>query len=71
MAARALLALLSPQPASACAVCFGRSAGQEGLISGLTWGLFILIGFTMLALGSIAVTIVRIEKARAAKEKLS
>lgn len=44
------LALL-PRFASACAVCFGRDAGQAGLARGFFWGILLLL---LLPLGLIA-----------------
>lgn len=61
--------LLQPQLASACAVCFGQS-GQTGLASGLFWGISILLAFTFLILGGLALAVLRIEKNRAAAESL-
>lgn len=71
MAARALLALALPRTAAACAVCFGKAAGQEGLFRGLTLGLFVLIGSTMAMLAGIAAAMIRIERRRAAAERAS
>ena len=53
--------------AQACAVCFGK-VDQPGLISGLTWGLFVLLGFTFFLVSAITITIMRIEKNRANHE---
>lgn len=61
--------LLSARPplAQACAVCFGKS-GQEGLASGLFWGISILLAFTFCILGGLAAAVIRIEKSRAAAD---
>ena len=69
MAARALLALAFPKLAAACAVCFGKAAGQEGFFRGLTLSIFALIGVTMAMLAGIAAAMIRVERRRAAAEQ--
>ena len=61
------LLLLLPSPLHACAVCFGQS-DNAGLLSGLSWGLFVLLGSTFFLIGGIALAVLRIEKNRAARE---
>lgn len=63
-----LLLSARPRLADACAVCFGKSAGQEGLASGLFWGISILLAFTFCILGVLAAAIIRIEKNRSAAD---
>ena len=59
---------LLPTAASACAVCFGKSADSAGLFSGLIWGGVVLLTFTFLGIGGIVAMAVRIEKDRARRE---
>jgi hypothetical protein len=54
-------------PARACAVCFGKS-DQVGLVTGITIGIFTLMGLTFAMIGGIFMTVRRIERARAAAE---
>ncbi len=60
-----LSALLASR-AAACAVCFsGAAAGLEGLFSGITWGIVILLTATFSSFGGLALMVMRIERARA------
>jgi len=62
------LALLA-QKAPACAVCFsGKAEGVAGLVSGITWGIFILLAATFSAMAGLVAVVVKIEKQRAAAE---
>ncbi|MBI5629504.1 MAG: hypothetical protein HY921_01330 [Elusimicrobia bacterium] len=70
LAPAAVLWLLSPAAAHACAVCFGQPQ-QSGLFRGLGWGLVVLLGFTFSILGALAWTMWRIERNRAASEARS
>lgn len=56
--------------ASACPVCFGKSDGAAGLISGLYWGIAVLLGFTFLSVAGIAMAAWKIETRRAEAERL-
>ncbi|MBI4376417.1 MAG: hypothetical protein HY549_08205 [Elusimicrobia bacterium] len=49
--------------ARACAVCFGQ-ADQPGLLSGLGWGLVVLLSFTFLGISGIVLAAWRIERRR-------
>ena len=64
---KALLALAGP--ARACAVCFGRG-DNAGLISGLTWGIVILVGATFLSLGGLVAAVVQMEKRKLQADSL-
>lgn len=59
--------LLLPSPLKACAVCFGQT-DNAGLVSGLTWGIVVLLGATFLLIGWLVAAVWRIEKDREARE---
>jgi hypothetical protein len=62
-----LLASGALRTASACAVCFGKT-DQVGLITGISIGIFVLIGLTFGAMTGIFLAVRRIEQGRAASE---
>jgi hypothetical protein len=53
-AALAALALLGSAPAAACEVCLGRAANGSQLVTSARLGVFLLLGVTVLVLGSFA-----------------
>jgi hypothetical protein len=61
----AALLLAGARDAAACAVCFGKS-DQVGLITGITIGIFTLMGLTFAMIGGIFMAVRRIERERAA-----
>lgn len=63
LAASAALAL-RPESTLACAVCFGQDVENKGLVSGLSWGLLVLLGSTFAILGVLTAAVVRIERGR-------
>ena len=69
MSLQALL-LLPAARAYSCAVCFGKG-DNPGLVSGLTWGLFILIGATFVSVAWLTAAMVRMEKRKAAADQLA
>ena len=54
-------------PLYACAVCFGGT-DNAGLVSGLNWGIFILMGFTFSILAALMFAVYKIEQGRARTE---
>lgn len=64
----ALLPALLPRAASACAVCFGGSQANKGLIDGFWWGIIILLTVTMSMVGGIAWLLYKVEKDRPVDE---
>ena len=60
----AMLAVAVPSPLFACAVCFGQS-DNAAIGRAYSVGIFILMGFTFLIMGALAVTAYRIEARRA------
>ncbi|MBI3289052.1 MAG: hypothetical protein HYZ74_06005 [Elusimicrobia bacterium] len=64
----AALPALLPGSAAACAVCFGRAPGAQGLFDGIWWGIILLLSATMGALGGIAWLLCKVEKSRRAAE---
>jgi len=67
MPALAALLAVAPGSAAACAVCFG-AGGEKGLVSGITWGIVILLTATMTLLGGIGYLLYRVEKNRPAED---
>ena len=67
LSAFALLALL-PGSAAACAVCFGGSQANKGLIDGFWWGIVVLLTVTMSMVGGIGWFLYKAEKDRPADE---
>ncbi len=59
----ALLPLL-PGSAAACAVCFGRTPGSQGLFDGIWWGIVLLLSVTMSMVGGIGWLLYKVEKDR-------
>ena len=64
----ALLTALLPRVASACAVCFGGSQANKGLIDGFWWGIIVLLTVTMSMVGGIGWLLYKVEKDRPADE---
>ena len=64
----ALLPALIPGAASACAVCFGGSQANKGLIDGFWWGIIVLLTVTMSMVGGIGWLLYKVEKDRPADE---
>ena len=54
-------------PLYACAVCFGGN-DNAGIATGLNWGIFVLMTFTVGILGALMITVYKIEKQRAQVE---
>ena len=54
-------------PLLACAVCFGGN-DNAGLVSGLNWGIFVLMFFTFSILASLMFAVYKIEKGRSEAE---
>lgn len=67
LGAAALLAAL-PGTAAACAVCFGGSAANKGLLDGIWWGIVVLLTVTMCMVGGIGWLLYKVEKDRPADE---
>lgn len=67
LGAAAMLAAL-PGSAAACAVCFGGSASNKGLLDGIWWGIVVLLTVTMLMVGGIGWLLYKVEKDRPADE---
>lgn len=63
----AALLLLVPSSLRACAVCFGQT-DNAGLVSGLTWGLVMLLVPTFGLIAWLVAAVYKIEKNREAKE---
>lgn len=66
--ALALAALAGAREAQACAVCFGAGEGNQGIISGLAWGIVVLLGTTGLLLASFVVAVRRLEAQKRAHD---
>lgn len=62
-----ILALL-PGTASACAVCFGKVDGKQGLFNGIWWGIVVLLTTTMFMVGGIGYMLWKVEKNRPKEE---
>lgn len=66
---RALAAVaLLPGSAAACAVCFGKAPGAQGLFDGIWWGIVLLLTTTMCMVGGIGWLLWKVEKSRPAEE---
>lgn len=65
--ALAVVALL-PGSAAACAVCFGKADGSQGLFDGIWWGIVLLLMTTMCMVSGIAYLLWKVEKNRPAEE---
>ncbi len=63
-----LFASAGARQAQACAVCFGAGEGNQGIISGLTWGIVVLLGATGLLLGSLILAVRRMEAHKSAHD---
>lgn len=61
------LALL-PGSAAACAVCFGKAPGNQGLFDGIWWGIVLLLSATMSMVAGVAWFLYKVEKNRLARE---
>ena len=62
LALAALSAL--PRAAGACAVCFGQADGKNGLLTGIGWGIVVLLSVTMSLLGGIGWALWSVERDR-------
>jgi len=62
------LLLAIGERASACAVCFGKAEGQQGLLDGIWWGIILLLTVTMSMVGGIGWLLWKVEKRRLAEE---
>ena len=56
-------------PLYACAVCFGGT-DSAGLVSGLNWGIFVLMFFTFSILSALMFAIYKIEQNRAQRDSV-
>ncbi len=65
--ALAVIALL-PGSAAACAVCFGKADGAQGLFDGIWWGIVLLLMTTMCMVTGIGYLLWKVEKNRPAEE---
>lgn len=63
----ALIPLL-PGSAAACAVCFGKADGSQGLFNGIWWGIVLLLTTTMCMVGGIGYMLWKVEKNRPAED---
>ncbi len=63
----ALIPLL-PGPVAACAVCFGKAPGNQGLFDGIWWGIILLLSTTMGMIGGIGWLLYKVEQNRRAEE---
>ncbi|MBI4060008.1 MAG: hypothetical protein HY403_01115 [Elusimicrobia bacterium] len=63
----AALPALLPGSAAACAVCFGKAPGNQGLLDGIWWGIILLLSVTLSMVGGIAWLLYRVEKDRRKK----
>lgn len=61
--ALAVIALL-PGSAAACAVCFGKADGSQGLFDGIWWGIVLLLMTTMCMVTGIGWLLWKVEKSR-------
>ncbi len=61
--ALAAFALL-PGSAAACAVCFGKAPGAQGLFDGIWWGIVLLLTTTMCMVSGIGYLLWKVEKSR-------
>lgn len=59
----ALVALM-PGSAAACAVCFGKAPGSQGLFDGIWWGIVLLLSVTMTMVSGIGYLLWKVEKSR-------
>lgn len=57
-----------PGSASACAVCFGKAPGNQGLFDGIWWGIVLLLSATMSMVAGVAWFLYKVEKNRLAQE---
>lgn len=55
---------LLPGSAAACAVCFGKVSGQQGLFDGIWWGIVLLLTVTMSMVSGIGYLLWKVEKSR-------
>lgn len=56
---------LLPGSAGACAVCFGKADGSQGLFDGIWWGIVLLLTVTMFMVSGIGYLLWKVEKSRA------
>lgn len=59
--ANGMALLLSQERLYACAVCFGQN-DNPNLAKAYTWGIFVLMAFTMLILGAFTYAVFRMER---------
>ena len=65
-----LWAAAGVRQAQACAGCFSAGEGNQGIISGLTWGIIVLLGATVLLLASLILAVRRMEAHKMAHDAL-
>lgn len=53
-----------PGSAAACAVCFGKAPGAQGLFDGIWWGIVLLLTVTMSMVSGIGYLLWKVEKSR-------
>ncbi|NNN06646.1 MAG: hypothetical protein HKL90_12155 [Elusimicrobia bacterium] len=56
--------LVLPAAACACPVCFGTLVNNQGLASGIWWGIMILLTVTLTLVAAIGCTVWSIERRR-------
>lgn len=59
---------LNPGSAAACAVCFGKAPGNQGLFDGIWWGIVLLLSVTMAMVSGIGYLLWKVEKSRPVEE---
>lgn len=61
LVANGMALMLSQERVHACAVCFGQN-DNPNLAKAYTWGIFVLMAFTMLILGAFTYAVFRMER---------